>query len=312
MILRFRRGVRVFWSSADSLTVQGNGLNSFDFPSLDLEKALAALQQGIPVAAIEQQARMAGCRPKTLSHITELLADELIAGAPERKNANHQLRGAELTRHELNHGVLAATLSKRRQGWLILLSGGEGSVRSLAPLLSSAGLASKHSARGIRFDDTGPEHTGWQLSHRLGLISDRVSQLAVGFFQEQIDPEVYRSWMSRGTTHLAVVFHQNGAVVSRLVRPGYDSCLNCDSTLQPPSGVSKGTQYFQIRDRPLCFDDAQLIAGANLQILKRVLDWVDSGEQAKEHHFLGKLSETSGFPAGECGCLLDRLESNPV
>lgn len=308
MILRFRRGVRVLWVDHSGLLVIGNGITHFENTTLEVEKILVALQKGVPFVKLEQQAQMIGVKPPSLERVCDRLKNHLMVVAPDRRNSNFSLRSAELNRVELQSGLSATEASKNRKNWMILLSGAEAGVRGLLPLLNSSGVRSKQSARGWRIEDGGPEYLGWQFSHRVGTVSESIRQVSVGFFQEQIDPAVYRYWLSRGQTHLAVVFSQFGAKVSRLVRPGVDPCLECDQDFQAPAPASRAALYFQVKDFPLAFDDSRAAAWAIMNVMNRLLDWVDFGSPAQTNVFIGDHPESPQIDANACACLIDVFE----
>lgn len=296
------------WANHLTLVVIGKGVTKFKEPNLETEKVLVALQRGFPIAGLAQQGQMIGVNPRVLASMLDRLAPHLIRVNPERRNCKLDLRSAELNRGELNSEIGAAELSKHRRNWMVLLSGAESGVRGLTPMLESAGLRVKRSPRGWQGVDGEPDHLGWQFSHRVGNVSDSINQISVGFFHESIDPVTYRYWLSRGQTHIAIVFNQFGAKVSRLVRPGLDYCLECDPDFQSPAGASRASLHFQAKDHPLAFDDTRTAAWAVMMAVNRLLDWVDFGGEPGVTLFLGEHEPATGRPAEPCGCLIDSLE----
>lgn len=298
------------WANYDRLVVVGKTFVEFDNPAPEVERTLAALQQGLPEVNLEQQGQMIGVSTSALELLLRELEPNLIVATPDRRNANFQLRMAELNRYELENGRVATDLTKRRKNWVVLPCGAESAVRALTPLLNSAGIRVKHSTRGWRMEEENPDYGGWQFSHRVGKVTADLRQVYVGFFHEQIDPEVYRHWMSRGQNHIAVVFTQFGAQVSRLVRPGADQCLDCDPSFESPAGANRAALYFQTRDAPLSFDDARSVTWAVSIVLNRLLDWIDHGIVANAHAFQQEIPTTEARRQTDCACLLDNLEFN--
>lgn len=310
MILRFRSGIRVLWATPNRLVVVGSECTEFVDPTIETERVLAALRKGFPDVPLEQQAEMIGVHPETLASVLHELRCHLILAAVEPWRSDHRLRSAERNRIEIQNGITGDALAERRSGWVALLSGADSAVRSIVPLLRSAGIDCKQSTRGWRHDEEDPAVLGWQLSHKLGSVSGRFRQVSIGFFQEEIDPTVYRYWLSRGHLHIAVVFNQFGVKVSRLVRPGLDTCLECDPDFSATAGISRATLHFQTKESPLGFDDARNAAWATQQVVEVLLDWIDHGTTSGKNLSRGTHPSPNANSSRECGCLLDAFEIN--
>ena len=311
MVLRFRKGVRIFWNTADSLAVVGRTTRIFRHPSIEVERILAAFEKGIPAGELTQLAHMIDVSEEKLAELKEELADWLVADNSKRICKRETELGAlaEATQFELESGDESGSLAERRSNWAVLLSGSRVAISAIAPLLRASGVEYRFSNRGVQIPGSGSTRGDWMLSHRLGTISSKVKQLSIGFFQEELDPIVTRYWMSKSQSHMAVIFRQGGVAVSRIIEPGKTPCLECDSAFEKLGGVSRASLHFQVLHSRMSFDSARMVSIANAEVLQRVLNLIDFDEAATETWRHGSWEQSQPSEFSDCGCLIDSFEA---
>lgn len=316
MILRFRSGVRVFWSNANTITVLARQAEHFSHPTHNQLRVLHSLQIGIPSSNLDLQASITEVSATDFMATVDRLAGFVISSESEPKtdSKNRKMRSSEENRSELLCDTAGWQTSQRRNELQIRLSGISSAVWLAHQYFELAGIDSVFSKRGRRLSIDPSPSSGWDLTHKLGFNPSRQLSLSIGFFFEVVDADVHHYWISRGLPHLAVIFDAGGFRVSRIVIPGVNTCLDCDPEMQPRGGLTKPILKSQATTFPLAYDDAVTLAQAMGELIKRALDYADQGDKTKIQNRQEQLTMDNQQIRGEadtkadCGCLIDLVE----
>lgn len=339
MVIRIARSAPLLWRSPDSLQV-GSSPNATRLEALNLaeQRLVRLLKSGVHTPDFGEVASGIGVADSAANQILSDLAPVLERASPHAKKSRGKPGDddrltpefvssavAEIVRANLRYRVDGALVLRRRGETQVYLDTLDRSGLILARALAAAGIGRIVSAdlEAVQVTDVGPDGYPARarfarraqaaeliLSQGYGLVEtifDRPhpsilgkTGLAILVAHGSLEPERHLKWLRMGIPHIALVFSDDGARVTRVVEGGGRPCLLCDDFERTDLDPAWPILAAQLQGYSVEFADTASRWMAASRAVRRILDFIDQrAEPSLTERNPGLLT---GHPA--CSCAL--------